>query len=81
MIKEKGCNSLYLRGLSATGCVLTTYSGAAERGYNTFMVEDALISQNHSRTKVIEEISNSVNIQTLLFMVDHIVKPVGKKGA
>lgn len=75
VLREKGCNTLFLCGLSATGCVLATYHGGAERGYDIFMVKDALMSPNRSHTKVIEEISNSVNIQTLMFMLDHSLKP------
>ncbi len=75
ILKEKGCNRLFLCGLSATGCVLATYWGAVERGYNTFMVKDTLLSPNHTHTQVIEDITNTVNIQVLTFMVDHIVKP------
>ena len=71
MLKEKGYNPLFLCGLSATGCVLATYHGAAERGYNVFMVKDAIMSPNRNQTKVIEDISDSVNFQTLMFMLDH----------
>jgi nicotinamidase-related amidase len=71
MLKEKGCNTLFLCGLSATGCVLATYHGADERGYNVFMVKDAVMSPNRNQTKVIEDISNSVNFQTVMFMLDH----------
>ena len=36
------------------------------------------MSPNHTQTRVIEDISNTVNIQMLMFMVDQIVKPVEK---
>jgi nicotinamidase-related amidase len=71
MLRKKGCNALFLCGLSATGCVLATYHGAAERGYSVFMVKDALMSPNRTHTKVIEDISDSVSFQTLMFMLDH----------
>lgn len=71
MLKKNGYNTLFLCGLSATGCVLATYHGAAERDYNVFMVKDAIMSPNRTHTKVIEDISNSVNFQTLTFMLDH----------
>lgn len=80
MLKEKGYNTLFLCGLSATGCVLATYHGAAERGYNVFMVKDAIMSPNRNHTKVIEHISDSVNFQTLMFMLDHSLKPIKKKS-
>jgi nicotinamidase-related amidase len=80
LLKKKGCNTLFLCGLSATGCVLATYHGAAERGYDVFMVKDAVMSPNRTDTKVIEDISNSVNFQTLMFMLDHSSKPMEKKS-
>ena len=80
LLKKKGCNTLFLCGLSATGCVLATYHGAAERGYDVFMVKDALMSPNRTDTKVIEDISNSVNFQTLIFMLNHILKPMENKS-
>ena len=43
------------------------------------MVEDAVIIQNHTHTKVIEQITSTTNIQDLTFLVDHIKKPVAKK--
>lgn len=80
VLKKKGCNTLFLCGLSATGCVLATYHGAAEKGYDVFMVKDAVMSPNRTDTKVIEDISNSVNFQTLTFMLDHILKPMENKS-
>ncbi len=78
VLKEKGCNTLFLCGLSATGCVLATYHTAAERGYNVFMIKDALMSPNRAQTKMIEDISDTVNGQILMFMLNHILKPVEK---
>ena len=76
ILKKKGCNTLILCGLSATGCVLATYHGASERGYDVFMVKDAVMSPSRTYTKVIEDISNSVNFETLIFMLDNILKPM-----
>jgi nicotinamidase-related amidase len=80
MLKKNGYNTLFLCGLSATGCVLATYHGAAERGYNVFMVKDAIMSPNRNQTKVIEDISDTVSFQTLMFMLDHTLKPIKLKS-
>ena len=80
LLKEKEYNTLFLCGLSATGCVLATYHGAAERDYNVFMVKDAIMSPNRNHTKVIEDISDSVNFQTLMFILDHSLPPIKKKS-
>ncbi len=79
ILKEKGYNTLFLCGLSATGCALATYHGAAERDYNVFMIKDALMSPNQNQTKVIEDISSSVNFHTLMFMLDHYIGPIKRK--
>jgi hypothetical protein len=35
------------------------------------MVKDAIMSPNRNQTKVIEDISDSVSFQTIMFMLDH----------
>lgn len=57
LLKAKGCNSVYLCGLSAVGCVLATYFGAMDRGYETYMVRDAIISHNADYTDMIRNIT------------------------
>jgi len=59
-LKEMGVNTLFLCGLSATGCVLATYFGAMERHYDMFMIEGALLSPSAEQTKAITEILESV---------------------
>jgi len=70
VLKEKGCNAVFLCGLSATGCVLATYFGADERGYVAFMVDGALISPKSEHTRMIEEISDSVTLGELATLLN-----------
>lgn len=65
MLKKDERNTVFLCGLSATGCVLATYFGAMEREFRVLMVEDALLSPNSSYTDVIEEITYSVTMEEL----------------
>ena len=65
ILKEKGANTLYMCGLSAVGCVLSTYFGATEREYEAFMVNDAIISHNAELTKVVPKITRTVSLKTL----------------
>jgi nicotinamidase-related amidase len=60
LLGERGVNAVFLCGLSATGCVLATYFGALERGYDVFMVEGALLSPSADHTETIKDIVNSV---------------------
>jgi nicotinamidase-related amidase len=70
VLKQKDCNTLFLCGLSATACVLATYFGGLDLGYETFMIKDAIMSPNPAHTDVIKEICESVGFETMRFMVD-----------
>ncbi|NIO29818.1 MAG: isochorismatase family protein [Candidatus Latescibacteria bacterium] len=65
------CNTLFLCGLSAVGCVLATYHGAVDRDFKVFMIKDGLMSHNSTYTDVIEDISNTINYTTLKFMLEY----------
>lgn len=72
VLKEKGINTVFLCGLSATGCVLSTFIGANNHDYKAFMVKDALLSPNAAQTNVIEEIMNTVDLETMMFMIEYL---------
>lgn len=74
ILKEKGCNTLFLVGLSATGCVIATYFGAIEFEYDVFLVKDALMSGNPDHTNAIEDIFNTITYTGM----DTILKYVEK---
>ena len=71
ILKEKGVNTVFLSGLSATGCVLATYVGAENHDYNVFMIQNALLSPDAGQTDFIETIMNTVNYETLNFMLEY----------
>jgi nicotinamidase-related amidase len=72
LLREKGCNTLFLCGLSATGCVLATYHGAQDLDYKVFMVKDALISPDATHTNVVEDFCDTVNFTALQVMLESI---------
>jgi nicotinamidase-related amidase len=72
VLKEKGINSLFLCGLSATGCVLATYHGAADLDYHAFMLQGAIMSDDYELTKAVEKICPSVSVETFNFMVKYL---------
>ncbi len=74
ILKEKGCNTLFLCGLSATGCVLATYHGGLEREYKPFMIKEAIISNNAQYTNVIKDICTSVDFDTMTLMLQLALK-------
>ncbi len=69
LLRTKGCNTLFLCGLSATGCVLHTFVGAQNNDFTAFLVKDALISDDHEHTKWIENIYNSIGWEALSTMI------------
>jgi nicotinamidase-related amidase len=74
ILTEKGCNTLFLCGLSATGCVLATYHGAMDLDYNVFMLRDAIISHDHQLTDAVEKICESVSLETFNFMMKNLIR-------
>jgi nicotinamidase-related amidase len=74
VIKEKGCNTLFLCGLSATGCVLATWIGAQNYDYKAFLMKDAIISPNSEYTNDIEEIFEAVSYDIVKLILDNSEK-------
>lgn len=71
ILREKGCNTLFLCGLSATGCVLATYFGAEGLDYDVFMIKHALISPDAALTKAVEEICETVSYSAMRLMLEN----------
>jgi nicotinamidase-related amidase len=71
LLKEKGCNTLYLCGLSAVGCVFATYHGAIEREYDVFMVKGALMSHKEDYTDMVEDITGAVSYTAMKAMLKY----------
>lgn len=68
ILKDKNINTVFLCGLSATGCVLATHFGATDLDYDAFMIENALLSNDKDNTDSIEKIMNSVSYGDLNFI-------------
>ena len=65
LLDEKDCNTVILCGLSAVGCVLATYFGAADVDLNVMMIKDAVMSHNSGYTDSVEAIFDTVSFDTL----------------
>jgi len=74
LLKEKGCNTVFLCGLSAVGCVLATYHGAMDFDYNVFMAKDALISHDAALTKSVQEICQTIDYYALKLLLENICR-------
>lgn len=72
LLKAKGCNTLFLCGLSAVGCVLATYHGAMDLDYEVFMLKDALISHDAALTKAVQEICKVIDYYALKLLLENV---------
>jgi nicotinamidase-related amidase len=72
MLKAKGCNTLFLCGLSAVGCVISTYYGARELEYDAFMLKNALISHDAALTKAVQEICKTIDYYPLKLVLESV---------
>lgn len=70
LLREKGCNTVFLTGLSAVGCVLATYHGGQDLDYQVFMVEDALISHDGTLTQHVYDISSTISYSALKLLLE-----------
>jgi len=71
LLRGKGCNTLFLCGLSAVGCVLATYHGGMDADYNVFMLKDALISHNAVLTGYIQQICRTIDYSALKLLLEN----------
>ncbi len=74
LLKDKGCNTLFLCGLSAVGCVLATYHGGLDLDYQVFMAKDALISHDAALTKAVQEFSQTIDFYALKLLLENICR-------
>ncbi|MEN6311892.1 MAG: isochorismatase family cysteine hydrolase, partial [Acidobacteriota bacterium] len=74
LLKEKGINTVFLCGLSSTGCVLATYHGALELDYDMFMVKDALIGPDAAETRSVEGFCRTIDYWSLKLLLENICR-------
>ena len=70
IIKDKGSNTLFMCGLSAVACVLSTWIGAQDHDYKAFMVKDAIMSHNSDYTKNVEQMFDAVSYDVVKLIVE-----------
>ena len=75
ILREKNCNTLFLCGLSAVGCVLATYIGAEDNDFQPFMIQNGIMSHNSEYTDQIEQIFNAIGYDVVSTMLKYAEKP------
>ncbi len=71
ILEEKNVNTLFLTGLSGTGCVLASYFGAKDLGYDAHMIKNTIISPDVQHTQVIEESQGALSVKALLMLLKY----------
>ncbi len=74
VLKEKGSNTLFLCGLSAVGCVLSSWVGAMNHDYKAFMVKDAIMSHNSDYTNNVEVMFDAVGYDMVKLILENSAK-------
>lgn len=72
ILRENNCNTLFLCGLSAVGCVISTHFAAKDLDYKVFMLKDAIMSHNSAYTDNIETMFGAVDYEAVSYMLDQI---------
>jgi len=65
LLRERGCNVLFLCGLSADACVLATYQGAEDLDFDVFLIREALISPDSAATRFVAGMRETVSYGAL----------------
>jgi nicotinamidase-related amidase len=71
VLKDKECNTVFLCGLSAVGCVLATWIGAQDNDYKAFLIKDAIMSHNEDYTHNIEAMFDAVGPDVVTLILEN----------
>ncbi len=71
ILKEKGCNTVFLCGLSAIGCVLASKTGAQNHDYKAFIVKDAIMSHDSDYTKNVQVMFDAISYDAIELILDN----------
>jgi nicotinamidase-related amidase len=74
VLRDLHVNTVFLCGLSATGCVLSTYIGAHNHDFKAFLLKYALLSHDSQYTDQIETIFDALGSDAVEVMLDNAEK-------
>ena len=69
LLRAKGINTLFMCGLSSTGCVLATYMDASNYDYKAFLVKGALLGPSSDYTRQVEDMFDAISLNTANFIL------------
>jgi nicotinamidase-related amidase len=65
IVRERGCDTVVLMGLSATQCVLATYYGAFDKSLSPYLVRDAVCSAKEENVQLAERLCDTLSLKAL----------------
>lgn len=71
ILKDKGCNTVFICGLSAIGCVLASKIGAQNHDYKAFIVKDAIMSHNSEYTRNVEVMFDAISFDAVKLILEN----------
>ena len=74
VLRDLKVNTVFLCGLSATGCVLSTYIGARNHDFKAFLIKDGMLSHKKDYTEQIEIIFDAVGYEVVEVMLENAEK-------
>jgi nicotinamidase-related amidase len=74
VLQDLNVNTVFLCGLSAVGCVLSTYIGAKNHDFKAFLIKDGMMSHNADYTDQVEIIFDAVGYEAVEVMLDNAEK-------
>lgn len=78
MVRNRGCDTVVLMGLSATSCVLATYYGAYDKDLSPYLVRGAVAGSTEESVQMVEKICDTLSLKALSQMLgNEATKPVG----
>ncbi|MBU3111483.1 isochorismatase family cysteine hydrolase [Clostridium lacusfryxellense] len=69
ILKSQGVDCVVISGFAVEHCVLFTYNGAVERGYNTFLLQNGLAGYNDDEIKRIQLLRSVVSHEALEYFL------------
>jgi nicotinamidase-related amidase len=65
ILRGEGCDTLFIVGLSASGCVLATYFGALDWDVRPYLIRGCVASHNEEHVRFAEEICDALGLDEL----------------
>lgn len=65
LLKEQGCDTVVLAGLSAMNCVLTTYYGAYDVDLSPYLLRGAVAGPDQTSIDLVEKICDTLSIRAV----------------